>query len=131
MNAMIVMAALAYTPPTADEQPNGTVYRKFDYALMAKIHAQHVAAKEAKRCYDPVTLLPIKEEKPAPRAKSARQEMIEQERRDARRRMVAMRKQQRQQSSGYDPLWWVKIPAVPTKPCPWAMMSFAASMSHR
>lgn len=121
--AIFVAVALAATP--LDERlSNGAVYRHLDRELMAKIHAQHVAAREAKRRYDPVTWLPVEEEKPTPRHKSARAGAVEEERRAARMKLAALRKQKRQQASGADPLWQF-INSRPFNPrCPWSWVSY-------
>lgn len=131
MICAIVVLAIAATPLDVP-QADGTVYRKFDRELMARITAENRAKLAENRRYDQVTFLPVEPERKSA-VKSARDEMVEQERRQARMRMVAMRKQRRQQASmsgGYDPLWWIFTPAIPTKPCPWAAMSWSAYLSR-
>ena len=120
------LALVAARPASRDVELDGTVYRHFDYELMAKIHARHAAKREiyGKYTYDPETWLPVPETRLAAAPRPIRPD--DSALRAARIERAALRRR-RSQASGGDPLWWINSPAFGNPGCPWSYVTIPAA----
>lgn len=128
MTAIVLAAVLvggSPAKPLDEDQPDGAVYHHFDYELMVKIRARNEAKRAAMKewDYDPVTWLPVPEEKTKrPRPYHHRDDGAI---RAARMHRAALRRQQAYGGGG-DPLWWIYAPAMPNPRCPWSYVTVPA-----
>lgn len=123
----LAAARPSYRAPDArDVQPDGTIYRRFDYDLMAQVHARAAARRESygKYTYDPETWLPVAEKRPAAPPRPIRPD--DSALRAARIKRAALRRR-RSQASGGDPLWWINSPALGNPGCPWSYVTIPAA----
>lgn len=118
-----ILAILGAQPLAAGDRvlEDGTVYRPFDYELLAKITARNTEKRESygKYTYDPETWLPVPEKKPRQPKPNHRDDSAV---RQARMQRAALRRQRSQAGYNFNPL-----PAYTfRKPCPWAFISIPA-----
>lgn len=116
MTSLLLLAVLA-APPQDGAKPDGTVYRRFDAELMAKIALKNAAKRDARRGYDTKAWLPVEEEPPRPTAKS---KVDDEALREVRMRMTALRKQKQYARSRTG----IYRAFIPPPPCQWGWVRY-------